>query len=133
MASDRVLKLFVVATVLAAAWYAGRQAAPGLAITVVSVGMAATFWRPALGVPVTAAMVFATVYLPGVAIAAMVLVVLVVIISAFVKSALKRASLGLGPGHRNRLSPGDGVLYLGSSGGVDGGGFDGGGCDSGGL
>ena len=72
-------------------------------------------------------------YLPGVAIAAMVLVVLLAIISAFVNAALKRASLGLGPARRNRLTPGDGVLYFGSSGGVDGGGFDGGGCDSGGL
>lgn len=74
MTSDRVLKLFIVATVLAAAWYAGREAAPALAITVVSVGLAAAFWRPVLGIPVALAMVAAAVYVPGVAIGAMVLV-----------------------------------------------------------
>jgi hypothetical protein len=129
MNSDRVLKLFIVATVLAAAWYAGREAAPGMAIPVASVGLAATFWRPVLGIPVAVAMAAAAVYVPGVAIGAMVVVVLLAIIAAFVNAALKRASLGLGPVRRSTASPADGLLYFGSS--VDGGGFDGGGCDGG--
>jgi uncharacterized membrane protein YgcG len=129
MTSDRVLKLFIVATVLVAAWYAGREAAPGMAITVATVGLAATFWRPVLGIPVAVAMVAAVVYVPGVAIGAMVLVVLLAIIAAFVKAALKPAALGLGPVRRSSVTPGDGLLYFGSS--VDGGGFDGGGCDGG--
>ena len=128
MTSDRVLKLFIVATVLVAAWYAGREAAPAFAITVASVGLAAAFWRPVLGIPVAVAMAGAAVYVPGVAIRAMVLVVLLAIIAAFVKAALKRAALGLGPVRRGSLSPADGLLYFGSS--VDGGGFDGGGCDA---
>lgn len=130
MTSDRVLKLFIVATVLAAAWYAGREADPALAITVASVGFAAAFWRPVLAIPVAVAMVTAAVYVPAVAIGAMVLVVLLAIIAAFVKAALKRASLGLGPVRRSSVTPGDGLLYFGSS--VDGGGgFDAGGCDGG--
>ena len=119
MTSDRVLKLFIVATVLVAAWYAGREAAPGMAITVATVGLAATFWRPVLGIPVAVAMVAAVVYVPGVAIGAMVLVVLLAIIAAFVKAALKNAALGSGPARRGSVTPGDGLLYFGSS--VDGG------------
>ena len=130
MSSDGVLKLFIVATVLVAAWYTGRNAAPGLAIPVASVGLAAALWRPVLEIPVAVAMTAAAVYVPGVAIGAMVLVVLLAIIAAFVKAALKRASLGLGPVRRSTVTPGDGLLYFGSS--VDGGGgFDAGGCDGG--
>jgi hypothetical protein len=127
MTSDRVLKLFLVATVLVAAWYAGREAAPGLAITVATVGLAATFWRPVLGIPVALAMAAAAVYVPGVAIGALVLVVLLAIIAAFVNAALKNAALGRAPTRRASVSPADGLLYFGSS--VDGGGFDGGGCE----
>ena len=122
-----MLKLFIVATVLAAAWYAGREAAPGLALTVAIVGLAATNWRALLGIPVAVAMAAAAVYVPGVAIGGTVLVALLAIIAAFVNAALRRASLGLGPVRRSSVTPGDGLLYFGSS--VDGGGFDGGGCD----
>jgi hypothetical protein len=131
MISDRVLKLFIVATVLAAAWYAGREAAPGLALTVAIVGLAATHWRAVLGIPVSLAMTAAAVYLPGVAIGATAVVVLLAIIAAFVNAALKNSALGRGPAHGGRVTPGDGLLYFGSS--VDGGGFDGGGLDAGGC
>jgi formate-dependent nitrite reductase membrane component NrfD len=126
MISDRVLKLFVVAAVLAAAWYAGREAAPAIAITVASVGLAATFWRPVLGIPVAVAMAAAAVYVPGVAIGAMVVVALLAMIAAFVKAAIRRAALGLPPSSWSRVSPGDGISF-GSSAGFDGGGCDGGG------
>jgi hypothetical protein len=129
MVSDRALKLFVIAVVLAAAWYAGRQTVPGMVIPVAIVGLATTLWRAVLGVPVASGMVAAAVYVPGVAIGAMFVVVLLAIIAAFVRAALGRAALGLGPGRTRTASPTDAsVFYLGYS---DGGGFDGGGCDGG--
>jgi hypothetical protein len=131
MDSDRVLKLFIVATVLAASWYAGHEAAPGMAIPVAIVGLAATHWRPVLGIPAALAMAATAVYVPGVAVGAMVVVVLLAIIAAFVNSALTNASLGRRPARGSSVTPGDGLLYFGSS--VDGCGFDGGGCDGGGF
>src|SRR5687767_9041067 len=108
MVSDRALKLFVVAAVLAAAWYAGRVAAPGMTIPVAIVGLAAALWRPVLGLPAALAMGAAAVYVPGVAIGAAILVALLALISVWVKAALRRAALGNPPAARNPLTPGDG-------------------------
>jgi uncharacterized membrane protein YgcG len=127
MASHRALKLPIVATVLAAAWYAGREAAPAMGITVAGVGLAAAHWRAVLGIPVAVAMAAAAVHVPGLAIGATVLVAFLAIVSFLVKRALT-----LGPTLSSRVSPSDASLFFGpSSGGYDGGGFDGGGCDGG--
>jgi hypothetical protein len=122
MASDRVLKLFVVATVLAAAWYAGSQTGPGMAIPVAIVGLAAAYWRAVLGIPVAIAMAAVAVYVPGVAIGATVVVAFLAIVAAYVNAALSH-----GPIRSSSATPGDGNLYFGSSIGD----FDGGGCDGG--
>jgi uncharacterized membrane protein required for colicin V production len=84
MASDRVLKLVIVAVVLLFAWYAGREGV-SLGIAVALVGMAAAYWRAVLGIPVAAAMTVATVYAPGVAAVAACAVVVLVLVSIFVK------------------------------------------------
>jgi hypothetical protein len=126
MLSNRLLKLFIVATVLAAAWYAGSEAAPAMAITVASVGLAAAHWRAVLGIPVAVATAAAAVHVPGVAFGATVLVAFLALVSFLVKRALT-----LGPPLSSRVSSGDGSLFFGpSSDGFDGG-FDGGGCDGG--
>ena len=132
MLSDRVLKLFVAAAVLAAAWYAGREAVPAMGITVASVGLAAAFWRPVIGIPVAVVMAAAAVYVPGVAIGTTVVVAFLALMSVYVNSALKNATLKLGPARRSTVTPGDGNLYFGPSiGDFDSGGFDSGGIDGG--
>jgi hypothetical protein len=122
MASHRVLKLFVVATVLAAAWYAGSQAGPGMAIPVAIVGLAAAHWQAVLGIPVAIAMAAAAVYVPGVAIGATVVVAFLAIVSAYVNAALRDGQI-----RGSSVTPGDGNVYFGMSVGD----FDGGGCDGG--
>ena len=118
MTSDRVLKLFVVAAVLVTAWYAGHEDGQGMAMAVATVGLATAFWRAVLGIPVAFAMTAAAVYVPGVAIGATIVVLLLLTIAFFVKAAL-----ALGPMPRSNVTPGDGQLYFG---GFDGGGGDGG-------
>jgi hypothetical protein len=122
MASDRALKLFIVAAVLGIAWYAANESSPGMVIPVAIVGLATAFWRPVLGIPMAVASAAAAVYVPGVAIAAAAIVGLLALISVWVKSALRHGTV-LG----NSMSPGDGSLYLGFSGGD----LDGGDCDGG--
>jgi hypothetical protein len=119
MASDRLLKLFVVAAVLVTAWYAGHEEGQGMAMCVATVGLATAVWRPVLGIPVTAAMAVAAIYVPGVAIAAVVVVFLLATIAFFVRMALT-----YGPMPGSSVTPGDGQLYFGGD--VDGGGIDGG-------
>ena len=124
MISDRVLELFVLAAVLATAWYVGDETAPPMATAVAIVGFATALWRPALGIPVTIIMAALAAYAPAAAIAVAIALVVLGIIWVFVTVALAR-----GPAARSSLGAGDGI----SSYGFDGGGFDGGGCDAGGA
>ena len=132
MKSDHVLELFVLAAVLAAAWYVGDEAGPPAATAVAIVGFGTALWRPVLGIPVAIAMAVLAVYAPVVAVAVAIGLVVLGIIWMFVTVAVAR-----GPA-RSTLTPGDGYSSIGGGidigGGYDaGGGFDGGGCDAGGF
>ena len=52
MKSDRFFELFVLAVVLAVAWYVDDETSSALATAVAIVGFATALWRPVLGIPV---------------------------------------------------------------------------------
>src|SRR5215212_5419884 len=103
MTSDRVLKLFAIATVLGAAWYADAEDSPGMAIPVTIVGLGAAYWRAMLGITVALVMAAAAIYLPGVAIAAAFVVVFLAIVVAYVNATLRH-----GPIRSTRANASDG-------------------------
>jgi hypothetical protein len=116
-----------VAAVLLVVWYVARREGLLLGIAVAIVALPAAYHRSVLGIPAAFAMALAAVHAPGLAAAAVAVVVLIAIVAGFVYWAFNEAP------YRPRRAGADRTLS-GSASYIDGGGwFDGGGSfDAGG-